>query len=243
MQASEYQQLYQTEGDHWWFRAMRLFVFRILANHNLSASRALDIGCGTGALLGGLSTKGYDAFGLDLSRNALDFARERENHDLVQASANDLPFKSAFDLVISVDVLEVDNIEPERMIARSVAALKPGGLGLFVMAAHQWLLSEHDRAVYSVRRYNLGQLRGLFDRKDVTILRSTYLFFLLFPLVAIRKLVNRPKKGNEPVSDVTIPANAINQVLFWLCWCEDKLLGWTNFPIGSSALVLVRKNG
>lgn len=244
MHQSEYGRLYQAEENHWWFRALRLFLFSVLSKHQKTGLRVLDIGCGTGALLSRLSAEGYEAFGLDLSRHALDYALERENQGLIQASANELPFKSVFDLVVSVDVLELDNVDPRRMVARSIAALRPGGLGLFVMAAHQWLLSEHDRAVHSVRRYSLSQLRGLFSSHEVTVVRSTYLFFFLFPLIALRKLLNSQKKLGtaEPVSDVATPPKVINQLLFGLCWLEEKFLGRVDLPTGSSALVLVRKN-
>ncbi|MEX2161983.1 MAG: hypothetical protein WD751_08725 [Anaerolineales bacterium] len=119
--------------------------------------------------------------------------------------------------------LELANINPSQFVANALRALKPGGVGIFVMAAHQWLLSEHDRAVNSVRRYNLPQLTELFNQPGVEIIRASYLFFLLFPLMVERKLTNRSRPAQEAIparSDVGLMPAVINEPLYWLCWLE-----------------------
>lgn len=248
MQSVEYKRLYQAEGRLWWFRAMHLFLLKLLPkeHHQKPNLFALDIGCGTGALLGQLLAAGFETLGLDYSPIALEYAGRRPNHGLLRASANDLPFDSTFDLVVSVDLLEVESVDPERLVANALRCLKPGGYGLFVMAAHQWLLSEHDQAVNSVRRYSLSQMKALFDKPDVKVLRATYLFFFLFPLIALRKLLNparNGKKDRQASSDVSVPPAWINTLLYIFCWMEAQLISILNMPIGSSALVLVRKSG
>ncbi|MEX2160734.1 MAG: class I SAM-dependent methyltransferase [Anaerolineales bacterium] len=245
MRSEEYEHLSKAENRLWWFRAMRLFLARLLPPQPHGGASVLDIGCGTGGLLASLSSSAYRPIGLDFSAVALGYAGEKTNRGLVRASANHIPFKSAFDLVISVDVLEVGSVDPEKLAAGALRALKPGGHGLFVMAAHQWLLSEHDRAVNSVRRYNLSQMRSLFSASGARILRATYLFFLVFPLVALRKLINPSRKedNRNPVSDVKIPPAVVNGPLYGICWLEAQLLSRLNMPIGSSVAVLVKKDG
>jgi SAM-dependent methyltransferase len=231
------------EEKLWWFRAMHLFVRRCLPSEIHGAT--LDIGCGTGSLLRQFADAGLTVFGLDYSRIALGFAKKRVKDNLVRASANELPFAAAFELVVSVDVLEVVTVSPERMAMSAAASLKPGGYGLFVMAAHQWLLSDHDRAVNSVRRYNLRQLRDLFEARGLKVRRASYFFLLVFPLVVARKLFN-PYKGSadRPVySDVRMLPEWINQPLFLICWLESQILRFFNLPAGSSAMVLVQKDG
>lgn len=245
MIAGEYERLYKAEEHLWWFRAMHLFLLRLLPREPRVPREllALDIGCGTGGFLKKLTGAGYKTIGLEYTRVALDYARLRQDHGLLQASANELPFESAFDLVVCVDLLEVGTVEPKKLIDGAIRALKPGGYGIFVMAAHQWLLSEHDRAVNSVRRYNLGQMRELFVKPGVEILRSSYLFFFLFPLVAIRKLFNRKRNSAESTeSDVSIPPGFVNNPLYALCWLEAQLFSIFDMPLGSSVVVLVRKN-
>jgi ubiquinone/menaquinone biosynthesis C-methylase UbiE len=242
MQAKEYERLDRAEEKLWWFRALRLFLRRLLPVAQ-GGQRALDIGCGTGGLLRQLIDTNYETSGIDLSNIALGFARRRAADGLAQGSANQLPFlAAAFDLVTCVDLLEVVSVEPGKLVAEALRVLKPGGKAVFVMAAHQWLLSEHDRAVSSVRRYNVNQMRALFAKAGIEIQRDTYLFFFLFPLVAVRKLFNRPKKAQQAaVSDVSVPPAIINSLLFVVCWFEAQLLRVLNLPLGSSVLVMVKK--
>lgn len=248
MQDNEYALMYAAEEKLWWFRALRLFLNRFLPKSPVAPSkpRALDIGCGTGGLLLHLTEVGYEVFGLDYTAIALRYTAQRGIRNLVRGSANDLPFGEAFDLVTCVDILEVSSVDPDRLVETALASLRPGGYGVFVMAAHQWLLSEHDRAVDSVRRYQLGQMKNLFERHDVRVHRASYLFLSVFPLVVVRKLLNRQKTrpAREPVrSDVGVQSALINGPLYFVCWLESQLLRVLNMPMGSSALVLVQKNG
>lgn len=243
MQKKEYDRLYHAEERLWWFRALHLFLLRLLPRSQ-PGLRALDLGCGTGGFLTKLTAAGYRSVGMDISATALQHAASRGHATLVQASANAIPFAPAFDLVVCVDVLEVATVDPAKLVSNALRVLKPGGYGLFVMAAHQWLLSEHDRAVNSVRRYNLSQLKSLFTSPSAKILRASYLFLFVFPLLALRKLLNPKRAGaGEASSDISVPSPLINEPLFALCWLEAQLLRLVNLPMGSSVVVLVRKDG
>lgn len=243
MQASEYERLDRAEDRLWWSRALRLFLARLLPKAR-PGQRALDIGCGTGGLLRQLETTNYRTTGIDFSALALALARRRAQGNLARASANELSFRDeAFDLVTCVDLLEIASAQPARVVAEALRVLRPGGRGLFVMAAHQWLLSEHDRAVNSVRRYSLKQMLDLFTGAQIKIRRATYLFFLLFPLIGLRKLINPPKQTSAAISDVRTPIALVNEPLYFVCWMESQLLRVFNLPIGSSVLVMVEKLG
>lgn len=243
MQKREYEVLFEAEESVWWFRAMHLFLGKILRPHLHDQRFALDVGCGTGGLIKELVGQGFSVVGLDYSSIGLEMAKQRLNSGLLRADGNKIPFRKNFDLVVCVDVLELGGIDPQSLVDGTLRALKPGGYAIFVAAAHQWLLSEHDRVVNSTRRYTLTQLRQLFSRPDVKILRSTYLFLFLFPLVALRKLFNPPQKTpiEESKSDVTLFPGVINTILYAICWLEANLLTVFNLPIGSSALILVQK--
>ncbi|UYN89143.1 MAG: class I SAM-dependent methyltransferase [Anaerolineales bacterium] len=206
--------------------------------------RVLEVGCGTGGLMQKLAQRGLHVTGIDFSSEAVEFTAARRAGPVARASANELPFADeSFDFVTCVDLLEVATVQPEALVENALRVLRPGGYGLFVMAAHQWLLSEHDRAVNSIRRFNLTQLRNLFAGKTARVLRGTYLFFLVFPLVVLRKLGNKPLTGHISTSDVSVPPQAVNLPLYWLCWLENQLLRTANLPMGSSVVVVVQKNG
>lgn len=190
-----------------------------------------------------LAQRGLRVTGIDFSPEAVQFTAVRAADPITRASANELPFADgSFDFVTCVDLLEVATVQPEALVQNALRVLRPGGYGLFVMAAHQCLLSEHDRAVNSVRRFNLKQLRGLFTQAPARILRGGYLFFLVFPLIVLRKLTNKPRAG-QSTSDVSVPSPLVNQPLYWLCWFENQWLRIFELPIGSSVFVVVQKNG
>jgi SAM-dependent methyltransferase len=243
MQKREYDALFEAEEKVWWFQAMYLFLGKILRPHIRGQKFALDVGCGTGGLIKELVGQGHKVIGLDYSLIGLKLAKQRQNSGLLQADGNKIPFRNNFDLIVCIDVLELGAILPQSLVDGALRALKPGGHALFVAAAHQWLLSEHDRAVNSTRRYNLTQLRQLFSKPNVKILRSSYLFLFLFPLVAVRKLLNPPQTTpiEESKSDVALFPGIVNTALYAICWLEAQLLTVLNMPIGSSALILVQK--
>lgn len=74
----------------------------------LAPSSALDIGCGRGAVLAALQTRGVQVFGIDRADSALDFCRERglevRKVDLEAATLPSLG--RTFDVVISIEVAE-----------------------------------------------------------------------------------------------------------------------------------------
>lgn len=94
-------------------------------------ARALDVGCGTGALAQRLAAAGYDVTGIDPSRGMLDVAAERAPQVTTrQASATDLPFDDdSFDLVYSVATFHhIAAADAVRAALREIARVaRPGG--------------------------------------------------------------------------------------------------------------------
>lgn len=239
MQAREYENLFAAEDRLWWFRALRKFIDILLPPR--VGERMLDIGCGTGGLLRYFIAQGRSVIGIDYSMGALVLAHSRGG-TYARADAMHLPFaRHAFDAVTCVDLLELASVQPSVLATEATRVLRPGGRGLFVAAAHQWLLSEHDRAVNSVHRWKLAELGKLFTGFPISIKRKSYLFAWLFPPVALRKMFNKPNEG-ESKSDVRLLPWVIDTPLYWLCWLEAQLLRVTSCPFGSSAVVVMEKN-
>ncbi|MBW3627959.1 MAG: class I SAM-dependent methyltransferase [Gemmatimonadetes bacterium] len=93
--------------------------------------RLLDVGCGTGYLLGQALEREPDItpVGLDLSREMLAVARDRlgSRARLVDGTAERLPFSdSAFDTVVTNSALHYVR-DPERAIRELARVLRPGG--------------------------------------------------------------------------------------------------------------------
>ena len=79
-----------------------------LANIN-EDSTILDIGCGIGALAYDLSKKAKNVVAIDISKNAIKFARERysrENIKYIIGDATIYDFNESYDYIILSNVLE-----------------------------------------------------------------------------------------------------------------------------------------
>lgn len=92
--------------------------------------RVLEVGCGTGDLVGALAKDGYEATGLEVSARAVRDARTRyPGVPFLEHSAEELPWPveaGSFDAVVSFEVVE-HLLRPRRLLEGAREALAPGG--------------------------------------------------------------------------------------------------------------------
>lgn len=251
MQTEDYADLYALEADFWWFAGMREITAALLdAVCAPGPDRViLDAGCGTGGMLAWL--KRYagqgQVVGLDLVSEALHFCHERQHQYLAQASVTDLPFADAsFDLVTSFDVLVQVPREgaDEQAMREMYRVLRPGGIAFARVAAYEWMWSEHDEALGTQRRYELGELVTKMERAGFRVLRATYANSLLLPIAALRRLALKPLGLAERGSDVKpLPPERrwLNQALRRVLRSEAQWLRWSALPAGLSAICVAQK--
>ncbi len=93
------------------------------------ASRILEVGCGTGHWLKGLTFTDAKLYGFDLSEGMLQKARAHEKSLLLtKGSALDLPFVAeSFDVIYCVDALHHFG-DPQRYLAGAYRLLRSGGV-------------------------------------------------------------------------------------------------------------------
>ena len=116
-----------------------------LACHYTNGARVLDIGCGTGYGTAELAGEAKLAAGIDVSREAVQYAREHYPQSrFLQASADALPFAGdSFDLVTAFEVIE-HLPDFRRLLAESRRVLRPGGL--FLVSTPNTLYYSESRA-------------------------------------------------------------------------------------------------
>lgn len=252
MQTEDYEHLYALEGSFWWFAGMRDVTGALLDPFcPQNCDRViLDAGCGTGSNLAWLSryAGSGSVFGVDLSTDALDFCRIGGHGPLARASVTALPFVAAhFDLVSSFDVLAQLSAEDGESAAREMfRVLRPGGIAFVRTAAYEWMRSEHDEALGSQVRYNLGGLERLLTDAGFSLLRKSYANSLLLPVAAVRRLILKPVGLAESGSDVKPLSNGmrwLNSALRSVLNAEARWLGAArrDLPAGLSAICLVQK--
>lgn len=139
---------YYDEFAAWYERERHLPYHRMLDELELElverygrGKDLLEVGCGTGLLLGRAAAIGRSALGVDLSHNMLARARAR-GLPVVQGSATELPIATAScDVAFSFKVL-AHLADPTRALAEMARVVRPGG----------WVLAE---------LYNARSLRRL----------------------------------------------------------------------------------
>jgi SAM-dependent methyltransferase len=237
----EYARMYDAEDRQWWYAGMRAISLALLRPQVAAGARILDAGCGTGRNLTEFAGWARPA-GVDLSEEALRFCRQRgvpATRGRVQA----LPFPAgAFDAVTSFDVLYHRWIEDdEAAVAELARVLRPGGVLLVRVPALKMLWGAHDAAVHSRHRYTTGEVRALLEGQGLQLLRLTYANTLLFPVIALRRLLDRVT-GREG-SDVGFLPAPLEWAFGVLLRLEARLLLRVSFPVGASVFALARKPG
>lgn len=250
MKQEMYEYFNAIEERHWWFRARKDIVLKMIDKYFDSPStravrsgraQVLDVGCGTGGMLRHLARYG-EVWGLDPNEQALRYSRAKvpEAHLLAGKLPNTLPDKQ-FDLITCLDVLEhVD--EEERAVKKLAETLKPDGLLVLTVPAYQWLWTAHDDINEHKRRYTTKELETTITNAGFSIQKISYYNTLLFVPAALAKLLTRlyPRKNKSHFSEKPPPAilNVPLRIIFSL---EQYLLSHINFPFGVSIIVIAKK--
>ena len=158
---------FEIELKHWWFRARREILRKLIAQVTPPSPDTLlvDIGCGTGANIGALA-EDYACVGMDLSPQAIRLARSRfrKVRFLCGTSPEDLggALQKAR-LFLFTDVLE--HVADDRgLLAPFIEAAAPGTWFLITVPADMTLWSPHDEHHGHYRRYDKRETRDALAR-------------------------------------------------------------------------------
>ena len=93
-----------------------------------SSSRLLDIGCGTGILLDEARKMGWETCGVEVSKWAAQYAKEKFNLKIHNTTLEEVKFSAcSFDVVIMQDVIE-HLVNPRQALTKVRKILKPDGI-------------------------------------------------------------------------------------------------------------------
>jgi SAM-dependent methyltransferase len=135
--------------------------------------RLLDVGCGVGNFLGYAESRGWECWGIDFDRDAIDAGKRV--FGLKNLSVSDLATFAAahpearFDLITFFDVFE--HLDDHRVFTETLRKLlAPGGtIALSVPYRHGWRwLLPHDLPPRHLTRWDEGSLRRFFEPRAFT---------------------------------------------------------------------------
>lgn len=240
--------MFQVEDYHWWYVALHELIVAAIRKerHSDKPLLIMDAGCGTGRLCQLLQQFGTVS-GCDLADEALEGCRKRGMAGVFKADLNDVLFPAAhYDVITSIDTLYHLAIEDESVIlGKFHDALKPGGILILNLVAHEFLRSSHDVAVHTRRRYTRGEVVAMLEGAGFTVERAVYRpGFLFLPIAFCRLLRKRTAvvaTAAEVASDVTVPHPLLNRLLLGISRIENRISDYGGLPFGTSVFAVARK--
>jgi SAM-dependent methyltransferase len=238
-------ELARLEDANFWFQSRNNLLIWAISKYCPNFGSLLEIGCGTGYVLSGISTKfpRSTLFGSEIFIAGLGFAATRlPSAKFMQMDARGIPFENEFDVIGAFDVLEHIK-EDEKVLAQMCMALKPEGLMLLTVPQHAWLWSPIDEYACHERRYAAPDIHQKIEAAGFRVIRSSSFVTTLLPAMMISRFLQKK------VSDKKFDATAELEISPWLnsLFCrifkvELAIIKWGfNLPIGGSRLVVAKK--
>lgn len=224
--------------EHFWYRARRDLIKIIFYKYGIANKDVLEIGCGAGSSLEAIAESGNLVVGCDINQLALAEASKRGFSVFLCDLENQKTFGKQYDVVCAFDVLE--HINKDAQVVENVnKMLKPGGYFIFTVPAFQCLFSGHDNYVKHYRRYSKKELKKMLISFDFDTVSLFYWNSLLFPLIAVKRLLF---KKNKPKTDAINLPNFLNNFLFLFLKFENLILRkFLIFPFGLSIVGVLKK--
>ena len=116
---------------------------------------------------------------------------------------------------------------------------------LLSVPAYQWAWSDHDVQAGHHRRYTRPRLTRLVEESGMQVLRSTYAFGGVFPMLGCPERPVRRRLGPAPQGDTRLPqvSPRTDRVLMGLCATDARVLRRHDLPFGSSVFLAAVKPG
>jgi SAM-dependent methyltransferase len=213
-------------------------------------SIVVDVGCGTGANLGALSSQ-YRCIGVDTSAEAIELAKAR--FPRVQFICGSAPgdVRHVLDrarVVMMMDVLE-HVADDFALFSEVMAATNPGTYFLLTVPADPLLWSQHDVSFGHYRRYQRSRLEELWSGQPVRPLFVSHYNSRLFPAIKLVRALGRRRgrAAGEAGTDFRMPSSVVNRLLARVFAGESKRLqdvfrrDRPGYSFGVSLIALLRR--
>jgi SAM-dependent methyltransferase len=239
-----FSELARLEAGNFWFRARNRLIVWALARYFPDARSLLEVGCGTGYVLAGVSEArpALCLTGCEVATEGLVFAAQRvPSAALIQMDARHIPFRDEFDVAGAFDVIE-HIADDSAVLQELAAALAPGGGLLLTVPQHPALWSEYDVRAGHVRRYRAAELRAKVNEAGLEVVRMTSFVSLLLPPMYLSRLAQRaPHAQYDPLAELRV-APWLNRGLEAILGIERALIrAGISLPAGGSLLLVARK--
>lgn len=225
--------LSRADLTHWWFRGKAALVSSALSRFAPTDGWLIDIGAGSGGVTSALLWPAERRVALEGNWALISAARTRGLVAL-KGDVTALPVESGTASVVCLlDVIE--HLEdPVRALSEARRSVRPDGVVVVTVPAHDWLWSATDEELGHHRRYTRSKLRTEFDAAGLETLWMSHAFSWCVPPVWFLRKARRaePELGIERSSPLT------DRLAGVLNAAERVVLTRSTLPIGSSVIAV-----
>jgi uridylate kinase len=153
-----------------WYRALAIKFF-------LNPKNCLDVGCGTGELIRNLRKLGVDAYGVEISKDAIEMVDPSVRQYVKEGDILNLPYKKdEFDLVYTFDVLQhIEQSNLRKAIKELVKVSRKLVLNKIYTKENIYLRLFHYRDFSRISIFSRKYWQKLFnDNDDVIVMRGGF---------------------------------------------------------------------
>ncbi len=150
------------------FHSMIAFYRALVIRMMMNPKTCLDVGCGTGRLVGWLRKFGIDARGVDISKYAIELSDKSVKPYLTIGDASNLPFKdNQFEVVITYDILErIERSKIKKVIEETVRVSNKYILHKIYTYENVWFSLFHRRDYSIISFFSQKYWKKLFSSLD-----------------------------------------------------------------------------
>jgi SAM-dependent methyltransferase len=236
----EYGQRYRELFEkHWWWRARTEFILKTLRRLKPPNGwkEILDVGCGDGLFFPRLREFG-EVEGIEPSTALVNPSNPDSRFIyLCTFDSNFRPGKR-YSLILMLDVLEhLEN--PLEALRHARNLLQADGMLVMTVPAFKAIWTNHDVINHHFTRYTKSRLRRLSSEAGLRIFEDRYLYHWTYPVKLVLRFVERTFRLKP--KPARVPAEWINQPLYWVSRLEQETLTRLPIPAGSSLIAIAKQ--
>lgn len=249
--ADSFELMYELESKNFWYISRNKIVQHLFAKYlgPETNSSVLEIGCGTGYVIQGLSRfKNYKLAGAEIYLEGLKFAKKRlPDVEFMQMDASDMPFVEEYDAIGAFDVLE--HIENDELVMSNIyKSLKKGGCFFVTVPQYMFMWSDTDEIDCHKRRYSKKEILTKLNKCGFKVNYCTSFVFTLFPFMLISRFIKQDVKRRkktltvkEGYSELAM-SPVLNYIFLKLMLIDEWLIKMgISLPYGGSLVLVAKK--